>query len=92
MSTVNATREFDDTPVLRVTVYALAGGTFLLSLGVAALVWVWGTLAFVGSVTSLVGILAVTLVALLLFALGWALLTRGLTEIIARGVAEGMAR
>ena len=99
MSTVTTTpeSEFDDAPVLRTTVYALGGGTFLLALGVAALVWVWGALPFVGPATSsslwpAFGAVAMTVLALLFFVYGWALLARGLTELIARGVASGLAR
>lgn len=100
MSTVTTTQEseFDDTPALRSTVYALTGGSFLLALGVASLVWVVGALRFAGDLlaatglTQVVGIVAMTVLSLLLFAYGWALVARGLTEIIARGVAAGMAR
>jgi len=96
MSTVTTTPDVD-TPVLRDTVYALGGGTFLFALAIGALAWVWGALPAVGPATSAslwpaFGVLAMTLLALLFFVYGWALLARGLTEIIARGVAAGMAR
>lgn len=96
MSTITPTPDVD-TPVLRETIYALGGGTFLFALAVGALAWVWGALPFVGPASSsglwpAFGVLAMTLLALLFFVYGWALLARGLTEIIARGVAEGMAR
>ena len=96
MSTVTSTADVD-TPVLRETVYALGGGTFLFALAVGALAWVWGALPFVGPGSSsglwpAFGVLVMTLLALLFFVYGWALVARGLTEIIARGVAAGMAR
>jgi hypothetical protein len=97
MSTVTPTTADIDTPVLGDTVYALGGGTFLFALAIGALVWVWGALPFVGPASSsslwpAFGVLAMTLLALLFFVYGWALLARGLTEVIARGVAAGMAR
>lgn len=86
-----------DTPTLRETVCALAGGSFLFVLAAGAFIWVWGTLPFVGLATSsslwpAFSVLAMTTPGLLFLVYGCALLARGLTELVARGVAAGMAR
>jgi hypothetical protein len=75
------------------TIYTLAAGTLLLLAGVASFVWVYGALPFAfGSLAGLFGVLAMTLLAFLLFVYAWSYLVRGLTEVIARGVEEGSGR